>query len=118
MEVGYLTDDGHLVVVDSIGIRTLFTAYTIRGGTLQFLTHADSLQPLGSVRLRVTLHRQGWRAKGETFVEDTKAQLFAGPGLYGRLGPRWSSARPRRRGGAREGQWPRGPVLEVVKTGR
>ena len=115
MEVGYLTDEGHLVVVDSIGVRTLFTAYTIRGGTLHVLTHADPLQPLGSVRLRVTLHRQGWGAKGETFVEDTEAQLFAAPGLYVLLGPRWSSVRTRRRGDAREVHWPRGSGRKAMK---
>jgi hypothetical protein len=69
VELGYLTKEKHLVIVDSLGQRILDRA-------LEFLTFRRPMEPLGSVGVTVFLHRHGWGKPGELLLRPSQARFY------------------------------------------
>lgn len=78
MELGYLTRDGHVVLVESTGPAILFRAYRVleKENAFQFLTHRRPMERLGEVRMTAYLHREGWGKKGEVLMKPTLLRMY------------------------------------------
>jgi len=116
MELGYLTARGHPVVIDTIGLRTIFPAYRVdeRALTCEFLGLPEPLTPISDVRLSVALHRQGWGSPGEPFVRPVEARLYRHRMGYMLLGRTWKAIRAARRGDRTHVRRPLGASLPKV----
>ncbi len=102
MELGYLTQEGHLVVVDTLGTGTLYKAYRIDAAAmrLEFLGVPRPTETIGGVHLTVLLHRQGWGAPGEVVLKRVAGTLLRTRTSHAFVGGTWEANRPFSRGQA------------------
>jgi hypothetical protein len=116
VEVGYLTPDSSLVVVDTMGRRTLFTAYRMleREATLMFLGRPRPMEPLGEVRVSVWLHRRGYGRPGEPVLSPIPARLYRTSTSHVLVGGTARALRMPRRGSAAVVHHPYGSNLPDI----
>ncbi|OGS51403.1 MAG: hypothetical protein A3K65_00090 [Euryarchaeota archaeon RBG_16_68_12] len=95
MELGYVAAGGHLVIVDTLGWRTLFPAFRLNPATatVDHLARPVPLERRRDVTVSVHLHRKGWGARGEAVLRRTRAIWHRGSGLDVFLGPKARSIR-------------------------
>ena len=95
VELGYVAPGGHLVIVDTIGWRTLFPAFQLNpaAATVVHLTRTIPLERRRDVTISVRLHRRGWGAHGEVALRRTQAMWQRGSGLDLFVGRRARSVR-------------------------
>jgi len=120
VELGYVTSRGQFVVTDTLGLRTIFPAYTInpRVPSFEFLSRSRPMEFVADVHVAVDLHRGGWTAPGKPFLQRTSARLYRVGALHVLIGPRWKSLRIARRGDRTHVRYPIGSSQAKIKKAR
>ena len=96
MQLGYLSREGHLVTVDTLGTCHLFRAYRIDvgAGRLEFLGIPRPTETVEPVQVTVELHRKGWGAPGEVVVKRLAGTLLRTRTYHAIVGGTWKAIRP------------------------
>jgi len=78
VELGYLSRDGHLILVESTGAAILFRAYRVleKERVFQFLTLRRTMEPLGTLFMTAYLHRDGWGKAKEPLMKRSALRLY------------------------------------------
>ncbi len=117
MQLGYLTQEGHLVNVDTFGTASLYKAYRIDAAAkrLEFLGVPRPTEALGEVAVTVELHRWGWGAPGEVVLKRTAGTLLRTRTSHLVVGGTWKAivafVRALRWGYGAAGAWIARPLL-------
>jgi hypothetical protein len=120
VELAYTTPQGHLVVVDTLGTRVLYTAYRFDGWhrTWTFLTNVTPLETVAQVDVSVDLHRKGWTGPGETVLRRIRATMFRTRTGHLLAGGAPGSLRMVKKGAVESVLYPYPSVLDPIKKAK
>jgi hypothetical protein len=95
VELGYLTSQRNLVVVESLGTRVLYKAYRVDESAerIDFLGFPRPLEFVSNVVATIYLQRDGWGAPGEVALRRTEMRLYRTKWSHILVGGTWRDLR-------------------------